>query len=196
MEILEAYDLAGTLRGAAQLVGCDHKTVAQWVRQRELGLVPKMERKRPAMEADFHLAGQVLVRWRRARSSEARRATSRTARAARGSALASAVGCSPPPRSLTPPRRPRSQTRGAVLREGAALPRLSDSSCGTGRSCTEIVAAQHEKRQPAVAPGNSVSRNASLASWSWRASLASRRMNNRHDLVWLPQNLSLGLEAS
>ena len=28
MEILEAFDLAGTLRGAAELAGCDHKTVA------------------------------------------------------------------------------------------------------------------------------------------------------------------------
>jgi hypothetical protein len=27
MEILEAFDLTGTLRGAAELVGCDHKTV-------------------------------------------------------------------------------------------------------------------------------------------------------------------------
>jgi len=27
MEILEAFDLAGTLRGAAELAGCDHKTV-------------------------------------------------------------------------------------------------------------------------------------------------------------------------
>jgi hypothetical protein len=53
MEILEAYDLAGTLRGAAQLAGCDHKTVAHWVAQRDLGLVPKTERKRPAMETDY-----------------------------------------------------------------------------------------------------------------------------------------------
>jgi hypothetical protein len=30
MEILEAFDLTGTLRGAAQLAGCDHKTVAHW----------------------------------------------------------------------------------------------------------------------------------------------------------------------
>lgn len=30
MEILEAYDLAGTLRGAVVLAGCDHKTVAYW----------------------------------------------------------------------------------------------------------------------------------------------------------------------
>jgi len=36
MEILEAYDLAGTLRGAAALAGCDHKTVAHWVVARAL----------------------------------------------------------------------------------------------------------------------------------------------------------------
>jgi transposase len=54
MEILEAYDLAGTLRGAAALAGCDHKTVAYWVRQRELaGGMPAIERKRPAMEQLF-----------------------------------------------------------------------------------------------------------------------------------------------
>jgi transposase len=35
MEILEAFDLAGTLRGAAELAGCDHKTVAHWVRARD-----------------------------------------------------------------------------------------------------------------------------------------------------------------
>ena len=45
--------------------------------------------------------------------------------------LASAVGCAPPPRSLTPPRRPLS-TRGVVLREGAALPRLSASGTVEG----------------------------------------------------------------
>ncbi len=35
MEILEAFDLAGSLRGAAELAGCDHKTVAHWVRVRD-----------------------------------------------------------------------------------------------------------------------------------------------------------------
>jgi hypothetical protein len=40
------------------------------------------------------------------------------------SALASAMGCPPPPRSLTPLLRPLSNQRG-LLREGAALPRLS-----------------------------------------------------------------------
>ena len=54
MEILEAYDLTGSLRQAAALVGCDHKTVAYWVRQRELaGGMPAVERKRPAMEMVF-----------------------------------------------------------------------------------------------------------------------------------------------
>ena len=50
MGILEAYDLAGTLRGAAALAGCDHKTVAHWVRVRELaGGMPVAGRRRPAV---------------------------------------------------------------------------------------------------------------------------------------------------
>jgi hypothetical protein len=61
MEILEAYDLAGSLRGAAQLAGCDHKTVAHWVAQRDLGLVPKLERKRPAMGVEYQRKVDELV---------------------------------------------------------------------------------------------------------------------------------------
>jgi hypothetical protein len=54
MEILEAYDLAGSFRAAADLVGCDHKTVAYWVRMRErAGGMPAVERQRPAMEVVF-----------------------------------------------------------------------------------------------------------------------------------------------
>ena len=54
MEILEAYDLTGSLRGAAGLVGCDHKTVAYWVRQRDAaGGMPVVERSRPAMGSVF-----------------------------------------------------------------------------------------------------------------------------------------------
>jgi len=51
MEILEAYDLAGSLRGAALLAGCDHKTVAHWVavRDRDGGLGAKA-RRRPARD--------------------------------------------------------------------------------------------------------------------------------------------------
>ncbi|MGH2869430.1 MAG: IS21 family transposase [Solirubrobacteraceae bacterium] len=57
MEILEAYDLAGTLRGAAALAGCDHKTVGYWVRARELaGGIPAAKRRRPAV-GDF--AGKI-----------------------------------------------------------------------------------------------------------------------------------------
>jgi hypothetical protein len=54
MEILEAYDLTGWLRQAAALAGCDHKTVAYWVQQRELtGGMPVVERKRSAMQQMF-----------------------------------------------------------------------------------------------------------------------------------------------
>src|SRR3954466_2124214 len=35
MEILEAFDATGSLRAAAELVGCDDKTVGHWVRARE-----------------------------------------------------------------------------------------------------------------------------------------------------------------
>ena len=42
MEILEAFDLTGTLRGAAELAGCDHKTVAA------LGACPRGGRRRVA----------------------------------------------------------------------------------------------------------------------------------------------------
>jgi transposase len=53
MEILEAFDLTGTLRGAAELVGCDHKTVAHWVRARDEagGGLPVAVRPRPLVDA-------------------------------------------------------------------------------------------------------------------------------------------------
>jgi transposase len=53
MEILEAFDLAGTLRGAAELAGCDHKTVAHWVRARDEagGGLPVPVRPRPRVDA-------------------------------------------------------------------------------------------------------------------------------------------------
>ncbi len=52
MEILEAFDLTGTLRGAAELVGCDHKTVAHWVRARDQagGGLPVSVRPRPRVD--------------------------------------------------------------------------------------------------------------------------------------------------
>jgi transposase len=55
MEILAAYDLTGSLRAAAKLAGCDHKTVAHWVRQRELAATggPAVDRARPAMGGVF-----------------------------------------------------------------------------------------------------------------------------------------------
>ena len=52
MEILEAFDLTGTLRGAAELAGCDHKTVAHWVRARDEagGGLPVAVRRRPRVD--------------------------------------------------------------------------------------------------------------------------------------------------
>jgi transposase len=52
MEILEAYDVTGSLRGAAALAGCDHKTVAHWVGAREEagGGLPVASRARPRVD--------------------------------------------------------------------------------------------------------------------------------------------------
>ena len=40
MEILEAFDLTGSYRAAAELAGCSHHTVAEWVAKRDGGLLP------------------------------------------------------------------------------------------------------------------------------------------------------------
>jgi transposase len=40
MEILEAFDLTGSFRDAAELTGCSHHTVANWVAKREAGQLP------------------------------------------------------------------------------------------------------------------------------------------------------------
>ena len=52
MEILEAYDLSGSLRSAAALAGCDHKTVARLVAAREAagGGLPERVRRRPLVD--------------------------------------------------------------------------------------------------------------------------------------------------
>lgn len=52
MQILEAYDLTGSLRGAAALVGCDHKTVARLVAAREAagGGLAARARRRPLVD--------------------------------------------------------------------------------------------------------------------------------------------------
>ena len=52
MEILEAYDLTGSLRKAAMLAGCDHETVARLVAAREAagGGLAERERRRPLID--------------------------------------------------------------------------------------------------------------------------------------------------
>ena len=52
MEILEAYDATGSLRAAAALAGCDHKTVARLVAARDAagGGLPERARRRPLVD--------------------------------------------------------------------------------------------------------------------------------------------------
>jgi transposase len=52
VEILEAYDLTGSYRAAAELAGCDHHTVARYVALREVGQPPvaREHRARPIDE--------------------------------------------------------------------------------------------------------------------------------------------------
>jgi integrase len=54
MEILEAYDLTGSCRGAAELAGCSHHTVAHYVAAREEGrLTPGRAQPRPMLIDGF-----------------------------------------------------------------------------------------------------------------------------------------------
>jgi hypothetical protein len=53
MNILEAYDLTGSLRDAAELAGCSHHTVARYVAERERGRAPGARSRRPGVIDDF-----------------------------------------------------------------------------------------------------------------------------------------------
>jgi transposase len=53
MNILEAYDLTGSLRDAAELAGCSHHTVARYVAGRERGMAPGARARRPGVIDPF-----------------------------------------------------------------------------------------------------------------------------------------------
>lgn len=53
MNILEAYDLTGSLRDAAELAGCSHHTVARYVAGREKGRAPGAAARRPGVIDPF-----------------------------------------------------------------------------------------------------------------------------------------------
>ena len=53
MNILEAYDLTGSLRDAAELAGCSHHTVARYVAERERGRAPGAPARRPGVIGEF-----------------------------------------------------------------------------------------------------------------------------------------------
>ena len=61
MEILEAYDLVGSYRGAAELVGCDHHTVKQYVERRDAGLEPDAGLERSSIIDGFRYKIEELV---------------------------------------------------------------------------------------------------------------------------------------
>ncbi|MDQ3663293.1 MAG: IS21 family transposase [Actinomycetota bacterium] len=53
MEILEAFDLTGSVRAAGELVGCSHHTVARYVELREAGGLPDRPAARPQLIDPF-----------------------------------------------------------------------------------------------------------------------------------------------
>jgi hypothetical protein len=55
MEILEAYDLTGSFRDAAELAGCSHHTVAHWVNAREQGRLTSGRAEQRPMLIDNYL---------------------------------------------------------------------------------------------------------------------------------------------
>lgn len=63
MEILEAYDLTGSYRAAAELAGCDHHTVARYVKMRAAGQHPEAKRHRErAIDAFLPKIEELVVR--------------------------------------------------------------------------------------------------------------------------------------
>jgi hypothetical protein len=63
MEILEAYDLTGSYRAAAELAGCDHHTVARYVKMRAAGQHPEARRHRErAIDAFLPKIEELVVR--------------------------------------------------------------------------------------------------------------------------------------
>jgi transposase len=53
MEILEAFDLTGSLRDAAELAGCSHHTVARYVEARQAGGLLDRAAARPRLIDEF-----------------------------------------------------------------------------------------------------------------------------------------------
>ncbi|MEX2549384.1 MAG: IS21 family transposase, partial [Nitriliruptoraceae bacterium] len=61
MEILEAYDLVGTYRGAARLAGCDHHTVQHYVERRDAAADPAAAMPRSSVIDDYRPKIEELV---------------------------------------------------------------------------------------------------------------------------------------
>ena len=90
MEIFEAFDLTGTAWSAAQLTGCDAKTVARYVAVRDAGGDPLAKACRPRLIDAFMPKVEELVDGARGRSGRTWRTASspRWATGARSGRLA------------------------------------------------------------------------------------------------------------
>jgi hypothetical protein len=53
MQMLEAFDLTGSLRDAAELAGCSHHTVAKHVAARDAGQLSDRSAPRPMLIDEF-----------------------------------------------------------------------------------------------------------------------------------------------
>ncbi|WP_335990044.1 IS21 family transposase [Glycomyces sp. MUSA5-2] len=67
MEILEAYDLVGSYRKAAELAGCDHHTVRRYVELRDQGVDPTKRKPRARLIDDYMPKIEELVERSQAR---------------------------------------------------------------------------------------------------------------------------------
>ena len=79
MEILNAYDLTGSYRAAAELCGCSHHTVKKAVEDRNAGLPPATRRAR-MIDGWLRRLGGMGCRFE---GEDPRRQSSRTARETR-----------------------------------------------------------------------------------------------------------------
>jgi len=83
MEILNAYDLTGSYRGAAELCGCSHHTVKKAVEDRDAGLAPATRRARMIDDWRDVLEGWVGDSKERSAATEPTKSSSRWDMAAR-----------------------------------------------------------------------------------------------------------------
>ena len=139
MNILEAYDLTGSLRDAGELAGCSHHTVARYVQAREEGrLVPGASALRPGLIDAFLPKLEELVERSKGRiradvahEKIAAMGYAGSERSTRRAVAAAEEGLALGPAAGVPPVDPRAGHVGAVR-----LRRRAEGHGAGGRSCS------------------------------------------------------------